>query len=67
MTVIRIPNQTEWFDATLLKKSIAWMKARNDGRFDAAIEAEEEMLKSFLTKVKAEVKEGKAASLSSAA
>ncbi len=63
-TVIKINNQTDWKDATLLKKSISWMKERNDGRFSQAIDDEEEMLKTFFTRVKGK---GAAASLSSAA
>lgn len=64
MTVIEIKNQTEWFDATLLKKSIAWMKDRNDGRFDQAIDDEQRLLDGFFATVREKVK---AEHLSSAA
>lgn len=64
MTVIELKDSKQWSDANLLKASIKWMKERNDGRFDKAIYAEEELLRSFFNEVKAQ---GKPPSLSSAA
>lgn len=62
--VIELKDTTQWYEANLLKASIKWMKERNDGRFDKAIYAEEELLRSFFTSIKAK---GELPSLSSAA
>lgn len=65
MTVIAVKETSQWFDANLLKASIAWMKERNaNGRFDQAIEDETKMLRSFFRSLQTE---GEPSSLSSAA
>jgi len=64
MTVIQLKETSEWFDANLLKQSIAWMKGKNSSLFAKQIEHEEELLRSFFRKIKAQ---GDAASLSSVA
>lgn len=64
MNVIEIKETKQWSDVNLLKASIRWMKQRNDGRFDNAIYAEEELLRSFFQSIRAK---GEPASLSQAA
>ncbi len=64
MTVIELKDTKQWYDANLLKASISWMKARNDGRFDKAIADEERMLDEFFRQFHAK---GTPPALSSAA
>ncbi len=53
-TVIELRSIDTWRDYTLLKKSIDWMKARNQkGNFSAQIELEEQELRSFFRRIKA--------------
>lgn len=54
MTVIELQSTDTWKDYTLLKKSISWMKAHNQrGNFNAQLELEEEELRSFFRRIKA--------------
>lgn len=48
MSVINMPEQATWYTMNMLKKSIKFMKGRNvEGKFDIAIEKEEDILRSF--------------------
>lgn len=59
MVVINLRAQSEWAETTLAKRSLAWnkkMKTKmiNDDRFDfdAAIEKEESIIRSFMKSVR---------------
>lgn len=43
-----MPEQATWYTMNMLKRSIKFMKDRNvEGKFDIAIEKEENILRSF--------------------
>lgn len=48
--IIYRTNQLDWAEAGMAKKQLAWHRANNKkGLFDAAIQKEEDLIRSFLT------------------
>lgn len=49
MNVIFRTDKQSWYDAALAKKELAFFRARNtSGRFNDAIQKEEDIIRSFL-------------------
>ena len=60
--IIDLRDQDEWYEATLAKRTLAWNKKMkqtlaNDNRFDfnKAIQKEEDIIRSFLDKVRDQI------------